>query len=120
MIRVSNFSPIIFIAYWFLKDTRTTYGFYLPHTWEDTATEKEKNKTLIGLNTPLHNYYTAQVPVIFKKKFRQVTSCINVIDFEDLHLSENSFLPDGDHLTKVGAILTSNYLQSILKKNSFK
>jgi hypothetical protein len=143
------------LTYPFLKDTRTMYGFYLPHTWEDTATEKEinkriniqyynkdkihgfsemnieyfnkivllckkKNKTLIGLNTPLHKYYTAQVPVIFKKKFRQVTSCINVIDFADLHLSENSFLPDGDHLTKVGAIITSNYLQSIIEKNSFK
>jgi len=81
---------------------------------------KQKNKTLIGLNTPLHQYYVAHVPPKFKAKYDQLTAGIKVIDFSGLKLSENSFLPDGDHLTKVGAIKTSRYLDSMLRTNTHK
>jgi hypothetical protein len=78
---------------------------------------KQKHKILIGLNTPLNKYYEDRVPLKFKTKYYQLTAGIKMIDFKGLSLSKNSFLEDGDHLTKVGAVRISVFLDSILKKH---
>lgn len=78
---------------------------------------KQKNKILIGLNTPMNKYYAAKVPLKFKTKYYLLTKNIKTINFEKLNLSENSFLLDGDHLTKIGSVKTSVFLDSILKQH---
>jgi hypothetical protein len=72
---------------------------------------------IIILDTPMHKFYTDQVPVKFKKKFDYVmtSSKLQVINFKNLRLPDSCFLPDGDHVTNDGARLSTLFLVDYLK-----
>lgn len=71
---------------------------------------KEKNIELVILKTPLHQYYKGKIPVKFIEKYDSLTSQnkLNVIDFSNLILNDSCYLPNGDHVSERGALLTTN------------
>lgn len=75
---------------------------------------------LIILNTPLHKYYRDAVPLKFKSKFCDIinTEHLNYIDLSELELADNAYIQDGDHVSKIGADITTNHLKSVsVQKN---
>lgn len=70
----------------------------------------------IMLNTPLHPEYVNQVP----KKYREIYENFLVdyqlssFAFEGLNLSDEHFLPDGDHTNYEGAMLSTEHFQEYL------
>lgn len=76
-----------------------------------TLCEKTNTKLVI-LNTPLHPYYYEQVPEKFKKKYYSVIKELDLelIDLADLPLKERSYTPDGDHVSKEGAMIVTQKL----------
>jgi hypothetical protein len=73
---------------------------------------------LIILNTPMHPGYKEKVPPKFVNEFNSIVKNgeIELIEFEDLKLSDNDFLPDGDHLQESGSRLATLYLKELLSK----
>jgi hypothetical protein len=71
---------------------------------------KEKNIELVLLKTPLHNYYKSKVPLTFIENYDSLISLnkVKVIDFGNLVLNDSCFLPNGDHVSPKGALLTTN------------
>lgn len=80
---------------------------------------KEMNVTLIVLNTPMHPGYKEKVPPKFVNEFYSLVKIdgITIIEFNDLKLSDNDFLPDGDHLQESGARLATLYLNELINKS---
>jgi len=76
---------------------------------------------LILINTPLHYDYKNLVPKEYKDKYYSIIEKyeLNVVEFNDLKLSDYNFLPDGDHLSESGAKLASTYLTKLLNSNLF-
>lgn len=79
---------------------------------------KERDIDLYLLETPLHKEYLNRVPSSFKSKLLEISSKENlqVINLENLNLSDSSFVPDGDHVSAKGSIITTNKLLEILKE----
>ena len=75
---------------------------------------KKENIVLIFLNVPLHQIHKEKIPKKFNDKYEELidTYQIALIDFRDLELDDNCFLPDGDHLSAKGANMTTNYLKN--------
>ncbi len=74
---------------------------------------KNKNVDIIILNTPLHPYYKSKLPEAYIKKYQQVIEqySFRLIDFSDLILADDCFIPDGDHVSGKGALkLTSIFV----------
>ena len=73
---------------------------------------KKNRIDLVMLNTPLHNYYKNKIPKEYIEKYNEIINIndLNVIDFNDLTLSDSCFIPDGDHISEKGALLISKYL----------
>jgi hypothetical protein len=73
---------------------------------------REQEKRLIFLNTPLHATYRDLVPDIYKTEYESLRQSygVEVIDFHDLALSDDCFLPDGDHVNSLGAQRVTDYL----------
>jgi hypothetical protein len=73
---------------------------------------KKRDVKLQILNTPLHSYYKKRIPEKFRTKYQEVISQRNLslIDFKDLILDDSCFIPDGDHVSEKGAVLTTFYL----------
>lgn len=71
---------------------------------------------LIILNPPVHVKYKKMVPLKFKSIYDSVTNdeMKDVIEFNELKLNANDFL-DPDHVSESGAILTSQYLNELIK-----
>lgn len=82
---------------------------------------KNRGMRLIILNTPLHVKYKKAVPMKFKDKFYSLVddNKIDLIEFDDLKLTDSCFLPDGDHLSQRGATLATLYLRELMKKYNF-
>jgi hypothetical protein len=78
---------------------------------------REKNIVLIILNTPMHSSYKEKVPRKFIEKFYSLMKDNNVelIEFDELPLTNDNYLPDGDHVNGSGAILATKYLEEVLK-----
>ncbi len=76
---------------------------------------------IVAINTPLHPYYLKQVPTPFKNKLTEVIQSknINYIDFSGLELSDSCFIPDGDHVSKLGATTISKKLLDSTMSMSF-
>jgi hypothetical protein len=74
---------------------------------------KSKDIKLFLLNAPLDDYYYNHIPPAFKEKYVQVLNERNliVIDFKNCEFKDDSFIPDGDHLSSEGAIIASDYLK---------
>ena len=71
---------------------------------------KEKNIELILLKTPLHNYYQSKIPIDFIKKYDSLITRdkLKLIDLGSLVLNDRCYLPNGDHVSARGALLTTN------------
>ncbi|MEO6254689.1 MAG: hypothetical protein ABIO79_15360 [Ferruginibacter sp.] len=71
---------------------------------------KEKNIELVILKTPLHDYYISKIPFKFIEKYDSLASLnkLKVIDFGNLILNDSCYLPNGDHVSERGAVLTTN------------
>jgi len=65
-----------------------------------------KNKIkLTLLTTPLHKDYIKNVPEKFKLKYKELTknNNINLVDLQNIQISDSCFAYDGDHVTTRGA-----------------
>lgn len=69
----------------------------------------ERNVKLIILNTPLHPYYLQKVPTKFVNKYDSLISSKNIaiMDLSQLELADHCFQPDGDLVSREGAIETT-------------
>lgn len=69
------------------------------------------------INTPLHHYYKAKVPAKFINKFDALIRENNIkeINGNSEDYIDSDFIPDGDHLSKEGAIIFSKYLNNQAK-----
>ena len=78
---------------------------------------KSKGIVLITLNTPLHEYYYKKVPVEYKNKLLDIikSNKLNYINLSNLNLNDDCFIPDGDHVSKIGATQTTLKLKEIIK-----
>lgn len=73
---------------------------------------KNEHVELILLNTPVHPYFKSKIPLKFVEKYNSIISekHLKVIDFNNLVLTNSCFLPDGDHVSREGSIITTNRL----------
>jgi len=71
---------------------------------------KKDNVELIILNTPLNKYYKSKMPQKFMEKYNAIIeqNKLKCIDFNNLTFNDSCFIPDGDHVSETGAILTTN------------
>lgn len=76
------------------------------------------NVHLTLVNTPMHKYYKSKVPVRFIEKYNEVVHDLNlsVLDLSEMPLNDVCFVPDGDHVSQMGATLTTQYIASQLTK----
>lgn len=74
---------------------------------------KTANVKLTLLNIPLHPTYVKKVPEKFKTKYQQLIHELNVseIDLSQLPLDSLSYIPDGDHVSRWGALATAKKLR---------
>ena len=72
---------------------------------------KERHVDLVMLSTPVHPAYEARVPETYKQKYREVAQGLTLREFHNLLLPDNSFAPDGDHVSALGAQLVTAALQ---------
>jgi hypothetical protein len=79
----------------------------------------EHGVALSLINTPLHPYYRSQVPEKFVMKYNEVVNAskVRVLDLNGFFTSDKYFKPDGDHMNGAGAVLFSEYLNTILNQN---
>lgn len=73
---------------------------------------KTKKIDLVILNTPLHHYYKNKIPFEYIQKYNEIIiqNHLKVLDFNNLRLDDDSFMPDGDHVSQKGAIQTTKSL----------
>jgi hypothetical protein len=66
---------------------------------------KSKGVELYTLNTPLYDYYSEKVPIKYKEKLRKIISefKLNYINLSNLEFKREYFIPDGDHVSRLGA-----------------
>lgn len=79
---------------------------------------REKNITLIILNTPIYDKYKDKIPMKFRDKYYSLIkdNHLNLIEFDGLSLEPGDFYPDGEHVTESGALLVTNYLKKYLSE----
>ena len=78
---------------------------------------QEKEVQLILIDTPTHPYYYSKIPEIYKVKYDQLIQSLGLkrLVFPDLALSDDCFIPDGDHLSVKGSkILTQHFIEKFL------
>lgn len=75
---------------------------------------KAKKVQLIFLSTPLHPYYKSKIPEKFKEKYAEIINQnhLKVINFSNLVLTDSCYIPDGDHVSEVGATLVTNQFKN--------
>jgi hypothetical protein len=73
---------------------------------------KKRDVELVILNTPIHPYYKSRIPQKFIAKYNDLITKngLKQIAFEGLKMSDSCFIADGDHLSIMGALLTTAYL----------
>lgn len=76
---------------------------------------KSKGVKLYAINTPIHVYYYRRIPLKFKSKLQSIIldSRINYIDLSNLKLKNEYFIPDGDHLSRLGSQAISVKLSTL-------
>lgn len=70
---------------------------------------KVNDKVLIILNTPLHTIYKNKIPKKFIENYFSIIKMNNLIinEFEYQIFNDDDFLPDGDHVSRKGAVKIS-------------
>lgn len=78
---------------------------------------KLNNIKLTLVNTPLHNYYKSQIPKTHIENYDAIIDkySLEVFDFEKLKMSDDCFVKDGDHVTRKGSNITTNYFFKHIK-----
>jgi hypothetical protein len=81
---------------------------------------KSKDIKLYAISTPLYSYYIEKVPEGYKEKLQEIISesQINYIDLSNLEFKREYFIPDGDHVSKLGAEATSVELNKARTHNN--
>jgi hypothetical protein len=81
---------------------------------------KVNNIELYVLNTPLNNYYSNRVPKEYKGKLNELIhqNKLNYIDLSNLKLTKECYIPDGDHVSKLGAQFTSIELKNNIQSHN--
>lgn len=77
---------------------------------------KSNKANLTLINTPLHPYYKTRIPEIFIKKYEQLIKQkqLKLIDLTSIPLPDSCYIPDGDHVSRSGSVITTNYLRKQL------
>ena len=80
---------------------------------------RSKNVKLYTLNTPLFDYYYRKIPDEYKNKLTSIikNKQLENIDLSNLRLNKEGFIPDGDHVSKLGAKATSVTLNKVRMHN---
>ena len=75
------------------------------------------NIELILLNTPLHQEYIKKVPNVFITKYNNIVikKNLQLINLENIDLSDSCYVADGDHVSCKGAQILTRKLGEILK-----
>lgn len=83
---------------------------------------KQKKVQLTTINTPLHTYYNQKVPKAYRSKLEELITKnqLDYMDLSKLPLSDNCFIPDGDHVSLLGATQTSIKIKEIIQERSTK
>jgi hypothetical protein len=89
-----------------LNDFSAINQFYLN---EIISLCKNNNVELVLFNTPMHVYYRSNVPIEYINKYNNIKEIykLKVIDFSELALEDDCYLPDGEHVSEKGALLTT-------------
>ena len=76
-----------------------------------------KKINLVMLNAPLHPYYKSKIPIKFIRKYDDfvIANHLKTIDLTGLVLNDSCYIPDGDHVSKKGSLLTSQYIATHYK-----
>jgi len=71
---------------------------------------RAKNVALIIVNAPVHPYYKSKVPAPFLNKYDDLVSAnhLKSFSFDALKLTDSSYVPDGDHISAEGSVLTTS------------
>lgn len=77
-----------------------------------------KEVELVFLNTPLHLNYRRGIPEVYIDKYDDLLSQYHMkaIDFSCLSLNDSCFVPDGDHVSRMGADITTKELLRIMQE----
>lgn len=76
---------------------------------------KKSKVQLIIINTPLYSEYTKMIPTRFINNYDNLMSFhrLRVIEFDVTNFNTKDFLPDGDHVSRSGAIKTTLQLKDM-------
>lgn len=76
---------------------------------------EKNNIKLILLSTPLHSYYKSKIPSKYISTYSKAieSNNIQVIDLSSLRLTDDCYIPDGDHVSSRGALLITNEFEKI-------
>jgi len=76
-----------------------------------------KKINLVMLNAPLHSYYKSKIPIKFIKKYDDFIDVnhLKTMDLTGLVLNDSCYIPDGDHVSKKGSLITSQYIATHYK-----
>lgn len=76
-----------------------------------------KNIELILFSSPLHLYYRSKLPIEYCNKYNDIIESNNlkIIDFSELKLGDEYFIPDGDHVSEKGALLVTKKINEFKK-----
>lgn len=92
----------------------------IEYLYEIDSLCRAKNVKLYTLNTPLFDYYDKQIPDEYKNKLSSIikNKQLDNIDLSNLRLNEYCFIPDGDHVSILGAEAASVELNKALTHNT--
>jgi len=81
---------------------------------------KDKGVNITALNTPLHEYYRHNLASIYVQKLNQVIqeNQLPYIDLSKSNLSDECFIPDGDHVSVLGTKNILIELEKHINRNS--
>lgn len=78
---------------------------------------KRSRINLVLINTPLHRYYYDKIPRVYKEELNKIVvkNRLKFIDLSKLKFEDNCFIPDGDHVSTIGADKVSEKINEIVK-----
>lgn len=75
----------------------------------------KNNVKLVLIKTPLHKKYKSKLPGYIINHYYSIINNFDLIEY-NIKLDDTDFMPDGDHLSRSGAIKYSNYLKDYFIK----